>query len=151
VRGETLTVEAFDVTGKLNERFGDDVTITERNKKRYVVTVAPENMCKVCRYVFRDLGARMSTATGIDQRSSVELMYHFSMDAHNMIVSVQSFVPKPELVVDSFGAETPSAEFIEREMAEMFGVTFRNHPDPRRLQLPDEWPEGKFPWRRGEL
>ena len=151
MRGETQKVEVFNVPEKLNERFGKDISVLEISERRFVAVVAPENMVKVCRYVFRDLGARMSTATGIDQRSSVELMYHFSLDAHNMVVSIKTFASKPDCTIDSFGAEVPAAVYIEREISEMLGVTFRNHPDPRHLELPDDWPVGKFPWKRGEL
>jgi NADH-quinone oxidoreductase subunit C len=35
------------------------------------------------------------------------------------------------------GAAT--ADWHERETAEMFGITFNNHPDPRKLLLPDGW------------
>jgi NADH-quinone oxidoreductase subunit C len=32
-----------------------------------------------------------------------------------------------------------TADWHERETAEMFGIKFLNHPDPRKLLLPDEW------------
>jgi NADH:ubiquinone oxidoreductase subunit C len=53
------------------------------------------------------------------------------------------------------GVDTPTAievmyaaEWIEREMWELLGIRFRNHPDLRHLLLSDDWPEGKYPLRR---
>ena len=38
--------------------------------------------------------------------------------------------------------------WIEREISELLGIKFKNHPDMRRLLLSDEWPEGVYPLRR---
>ena len=43
---------------------------------------------------------------------------------------------------------TEAAEWIEREMWELLGISFRDHPDLRHLVLQDDWPEGKYPLRR---
>jgi NADH:ubiquinone oxidoreductase subunit C len=51
---------------------------------------------------------------------------------------------KPEIETVSFIWKT--AEFHEREVAELFGVNFLHHPDPRKLILPDEWTG--FPLRK---
>ena len=42
----------------------------------------------------------------------------------------------------------PSATLYERELMELFGVTVEGTPDPARLVLPDEWPEGVYPLRK---
>ncbi|MGB9006057.1 MAG: NADH-quinone oxidoreductase subunit C, partial [Candidatus Aminicenantales bacterium] len=42
----------------------------------------------------------------------------------------------------------PGAVFYERELQDMFGIVVDNIPDPRRLVLPDDWPEQNFPLRK---
>jgi NADH-quinone oxidoreductase subunit D len=42
----------------------------------------------------------------------------------------------------------PGASFHEREVADLFGVTFEGHPNPGRLVLPDDWPSGLYPLRK---
>jgi len=39
----------------------------------------------------------------------------------------------------------PGAVLYERDLMEMLGVKVENHPDPRRLFLPEDWPEGNYP------
>ena len=45
----------------------------------------------------------------------------------------------------------PAAEWIEREIAEMFGVKFTGHPQPETLLLPDDWPDGVYPLRKSDF
>lgn len=85
--------------------------------------------------------------TCIDWKTHLTMVYHLSSTQyrHNMVVKVKLDRSKPE-------AETVSdiwrtAEFHEREVYEMFGVNFLNHPDMRLLILPDGW-EGKNPMRK---
>ena len=41
--------------------------------------------------------------------------------------------------IESVAPIWPTANWHERETAEMYGITFLNHPDPRKLLLPEEW------------
>jgi Ni,Fe-hydrogenase III component G len=42
----------------------------------------------------------------------------------------------------------PSATLYERELQEMFGIVVQGTPEPRRLLLPDDWPENVYPLRK---
>ena len=43
----------------------------------------------------------------------------------------------------------PGAILYEREIQDMFGIVVEDIPDPRRLLLPDDWPEGQYPAAQG--
>jgi len=77
--------------------------------------------------------------TCIDWKTHLTVVYHLSSAAfrHNIVVKVNLDRNNPEIetVCDIWRG----AELFEREVYEMFGVTFLNHPDLRRLILPDEW------------
>jgi formate hydrogenlyase subunit 5 len=42
----------------------------------------------------------------------------------------------------------PAAEWIEREIQDLLGIRFDGHPNPKRLILADDWPEGVYPLRK---
>ncbi len=119
-----------------------------KNARRVYVSVPPEKVVDAARIMFKDLGARFAVATGVDTPSAVEILYHFSPDAQNLLVSLRVLVPKPELTIDSITPVVLGAAWIETEIHEMLGVTFRNHPGPARLLLSDDWPAGLHPLRR---
>ena len=59
--------------------------------------------------------------------------------AHKHRLSIKAFLPKEKPVIASATAVYRAAQWHERECAEMFGITFAGHPDPRNILLPDDW------------
>jgi NADH:ubiquinone oxidoreductase subunit C len=85
--------------------------------------------------------------TCIDWNTHLTMVYHLSSTKyrHNIVVKIKLDRANPE--VESVSGIWRTAEFHEREVYEMFGVNFLNHPDLRLLILPDGW-EGKNPLRK---
>ena len=82
--------------------------------------------------------------TCIDWKTHLTMVYHFTSTRfrHNLVVRVKLNYAHPE--VPTLSDIWQTANFHEREVYEMFGVNFVNHPDLRLLILPDGW-EGKKP------
>ena len=119
-----------------------------RNEKRVYADVPPEHSLEANRILFDEFRGRLATASGRDTRDRIEVLYHYCLDALNVVVTVRTWGLKPDPEVDSVAQIFPGANFIEREMFDLLGIRFRNHPDPRRLILSDDWPEGVYPLRR---
>ena len=85
--------------------------------------------------------------TCIDWKTHLTMVYHLSSTKfrHNIVVKAKLDRNNPEIETVSHIWRT--ADFHEREVYEMFGVNFLNHPDLRLLILPDGW-EGKNPMRK---
>jgi NADH:ubiquinone oxidoreductase subunit C len=85
--------------------------------------------------------------TCVDWKTHLTMVYHLESTTyrHQLVVKVQLDRNKPEIETVSHIWRT--AEFHEREVYEMFGVNFLNHPDLRLLILPDGW-EGRNPMRK---
>ena len=85
--------------------------------------------------------------TCVDWKTHLTMVYHLTSTDHRqpVVIKVQLDRNKPEIETVSHIWKT--AEFHEREVYEMFGVNFLNHPDLRLLILPDGW-EGRNPMRK---
>jgi len=85
--------------------------------------------------------------TCIDWKTHLTMVYHLSSTRHrhNIVIKSQLDRNKPE--IETVSNIWKTAVFHEREVYEMFGVNFINHPDLRLLILPDGW-EGKNPMRK---
>jgi NADH-quinone oxidoreductase subunit C len=65
--------------------------------------------------------------------------YHLYSMLYNRRVRVRVFVPEDDAVVPTILPVWPSANWLEREIAEMMGIRFAGHPDSRHLLLPEDW------------
>lgn len=84
--------------------------------------------------------------TCIDWKTHLSVVYHISSSVyrHNIVVKVKAESANAE--VETVSDIWRTAEFHEREVFELFGVNFTNHPDMRKLILTDDF-EG-FPLRK---
>lgn len=60
---------------------------------------------------------------------------------------LKALVPESDCEIDSLADVWRGCEFMEREVYDMMGIRFRNHPDLRRILMPDEYDEG-YPLRK---
>ncbi|MFA5090506.1 MAG: NADH-quinone oxidoreductase subunit C [Candidatus Omnitrophota bacterium] len=112
--------------------------------------VKKEDILETARLLFRELGLRFSTASATDTPSGFEIIYHFVPDGEGQVYSVRLMLEdKKQAQVDSLTPMFPGAEWIEREIWEMLGINFKNHPNLKRLLLAEDWPEGDYPLRKG--
>ncbi|MBZ5547580.1 MAG: NADH-quinone oxidoreductase subunit C [Acidobacteriia bacterium] len=105
----------------------------------------------VCQHIFRELDARYVASIGSDDRpfSGTFLVAHnFAFDKDHLLCSVLTQLPQDDLKIDSITAMVPAASWAEREMRDLLGIEPVGHSYPKRLVLPDGWPEGKHPLRK---
>ncbi|QOI96066.1 MAG: NADH-quinone oxidoreductase subunit C [Flammeovirgaceae bacterium] len=78
--------------------------------------------------------------TGVDWPQHMEVVYHLKSTLLNHMVVIKAKIntrenPQTDTVCDLWR----TAEFHEREVYDLFGIAFNNHPDLRRLLLTDDW------------
>lgn len=80
-----------------------------------------------------------------------DVVYHLTSLSRCHRIRLKVACADPDDGVDSVVGVWPGANYMEREARDMFGVTFRDHPDPRRILMSDDyrgWPLRKdFPYR----
>lgn len=124
------------------------IDMAQPRDNRLYIRVSPKNVNGVIEYLFFDYKCKFSTASGIDTREGIEIVYHLDREDENMMINVKTLLPYPDPSMESIGKKIPALNWIEREIHEMLGVEFRGHPDMRRLLLADSFPEGKYPLRK---
>jgi len=132
-----------------NFRNGHITDVRERTPKRIYITVTPDIICGLTKLVTHDLHGRFNTLSAIDMRTYFEILYHFTFDEINLVVTFRTKLSdRQNPRIESISNIIEGANWIERETAELFGIEFTGHPDMRRLLLPDEWPQGVYPLRK---
>lgn len=138
-----------EVLKDIKERFKEEIIdVFDKSPKRVYIEIKPEAIVKVANYIFKDLGARFNIASGVDVRKHMEILYHFTIEDINLLISLRVKLDKSNLEIDSLSPHFEAANWAEREMHELLGIDFKSHPDLRRLLLGDEWPENVYPLRR---
>jgi Ni,Fe-hydrogenase III component G len=138
----------MNILNEIKNKYGEQVVVFEKNNRRAYIDAPKEIAKELVKFLYCDLGARMSTASGVDTKTGIEILYHMSFDKYALVVSVRVIAPKPDPEMPTFTDFMPSTEWVEREIHEMLGVNFIGHPNLKRLLLPDDWPNGVYPYRK---
>ena len=128
----------------------DKLTAIEQPQENRIYLVCEsENSYAVNKFLFEEIGCRFAIVTGIDSEDCFEVLYHFSYDQTGCVINIKTFIRDREKpAIESITSILPAAEWIEREIHDILGIDFRNHPNLKRLLLADDWPESVYPMRK---
>jgi NADH-quinone oxidoreductase subunit C len=68
-----------------------------------------------------------------------QLSYHILSHPHKERIRLRVLVDGDAPEVESITSLWPSANFYEREVFDLFGISFSGHPNLRRIMMPDDW------------
>jgi NADH-quinone oxidoreductase subunit C len=68
-----------------------------------------------------------------------QLSYHILSHTHKERIRLRVMLEEASPMVESITTVWPSANFYEREVFDLFGVRFAEHPNLRRIMMPDDW------------
>ncbi|MBN2104919.1 NADH-quinone oxidoreductase subunit C [bacterium] len=123
-----------DRTDDFLKKFKGKIDKVIRKPKRLYFEVRDEDLREIVKYIFHDMGCRLSTATATEVYDAIEVLYQFSHDPSGCYFCPRvRMKDKKNPVMNSITPVVRGAEWIEREMFDFWGVTFRDHPRPERL------------------
>jgi len=134
---------------KLKGEFKNGILeITIKNQRRVIVTIKPDILLNMAGYLYKDSGFRFIIASAIHTRRGFEIHYHFSMDSEGLILNLHVILDRDKPEVESLSNMFNASNWIEREMHELFGINFLNHPNQDKLISEGNWAEGVYPYRK---
>ena len=142
-----------DILARLRERFGADAFTASDFRDNRRVQVAPERLYDFMEFLKGNCGFDML----VELSAADYLQYPGAKDRYGVWyillntttgrrIFVKTFVNDPDPSLQSVYALWRGADWMEREVYDMYGVVFEGHPDLRRILMPDEYTA--FPLRK---
>jgi NADH-quinone oxidoreductase subunit C len=133
----------------IKSQFPDQVKGTEVVKyNRVTVDIDPDAILNVAEYLYKHLTFRFIIASAFHTKQGFEIMYHFSDDDSGNIINIHVILSQEKPEIESLANMFSGANWIEREIHEILGITFLNHPEPEKLISDGNWAEGVYPYRK---
>ena len=126
-----------------------DVGVTEARLQRVnaaYVTTTREDLLKVVEHLKNEGFVHVTTITAVDRIENYEIVYH--LRNYGFALNLKVGVPKENPKVPSITGILAGANLYEREVNDLMGVFPEGHPNPARLILDYDWPEGLHPLRK---
>jgi NADH-quinone oxidoreductase subunit C len=143
-------LQALPVAAALMSAAPGAVTGGKNDGQELMLEIAAESIVIACRYLKAEQKfVRLSTVTAVDwypEEPRFEVVYHLHSLERNERLRLKCRVTGENPEIDSVTAIWRGANWYERETFDLFGIRFRNHPDLRRIMLPEDW-EG-YPLRK---
>jgi NADH-quinone oxidoreductase subunit C len=140
----TMAATAWDseLSRELKEGFGERIAETSTYLGQNFVVVRPDAVIPILEYLKLEADFNfLVDVTAVDWLKRAErfdLVYILHSFARNERLRIKAYIPdgfKPQSATSLY----PTANWLEREVFDMFGIEFAGHPNLRRILLPDEW------------
>jgi Ni,Fe-hydrogenase III component G len=142
-------METESIIKSFIEKFPADILETEeKNQRRITITINPDAIIRVAEYLYKSAGFRFIIASAIHTKRGFEIHYHFSKDSSGLILNLHVILDRNKPEIESLSNMYNASNWIEREMHELFGINFLNHPNQDKLISEGNWAEGVYPYRK---
>ncbi len=104
------------------------------------IEVESTNLVAVCRFLRDQLGFDLlSCISGVDMLDHLETVYHVRSLTRGQLLQIKARLDHEKPEVDSVVSVWPTANWLERETYDLYGIKFAGHPDLRRMLLDDDF------------
>jgi len=148
------------ILARLKNKIPQSVVEVSEFRGELTVVVKREHIVPVCAFLRDDPELSfdfLSDLTAVDRlgrKPRFDVVYHSYSISRNHRIRLKVGVDEDQSV-ESVTSVWSGANWFEREVFDMFGINFENHPDLKRILMPDDW-EGHplrkdFPLTREEV
>lgn len=137
------------VLDELKKTFGQKILDTRtKNEQRVTLTIEPDALVQMAGYLYKTLGFRFIIASALHTKRGFEIFYHYSLDSTGLVLNLLVVLDEDKPEVESLSNMFEASNWIEREMHELFGIDFINHPNLDQLLSEGNWAKGVYPYRK---
>jgi NADH-quinone oxidoreductase subunit C len=127
----------------LRARFADSIISVRKFRGEVTVTVRKEDIFNSCGFLKENLRYNLLTdVTAVDYLGASPrfmMVYHLYSITAKERFRLKAPIAEPDPTIDSLVPLWKGANWLEREVFDLFGISFNNHPDLRRILMPDDW------------
>ncbi len=128
-----------ELVRRLRVRFADAIGLTTRDRTQSIVVVR-DRVLEVCEYLKAgekyDYLADLTAVDWLERQPRFDVILNLYSFTHNQRLRVKAPVNES---CPSVCRVWPAANWLEREVYDMFGIRFDGHPNLKRILLPDGW------------
>jgi NADH-quinone oxidoreductase subunit C len=135
-----------DLLARLRERFGPESFTTSEFRDNRRVIVPPARVFEFQQFLKQDGGFDMLfELTAVDYLRFPEakdrfgVVYGLRNMATGLRLFIKTYLNEPDLTLPSAFPLWKGADWLEREVYDMYGIVFEGHPDLRRILMPEEF------------
>lgn len=134
-------MKGTEVAEALEEQFKELVSDVEFPRENVVRASLPrESILPFCKFLRDELHCEhLSLVSAVDWLENYECVYHIVSYLEEYVVELHVKIPKDDPKVRSLSEVWRGADYPEREAYDMMGITFEEHPDHRRILLPEDF------------
>lgn len=147
------TGENHPIAQKIKARFPSAYLGATLFRGDLSVHIKKEGLFEICRLLHDDreldfdYPVHISSVDYMGERDRFEMVYEFFSIRKKHQIRLKSRVSEDDCTIDSVCGIWRGANYLEREVYDMMGIKFNNHPEMKRILMPDEYTEG-YPLRK---
>lgn len=141
-----MAITATSTVEKVRQKFPQAIVETVEFRDEQTIVLKPEDLVTVCSYLQKDLQYNfLSSVTAVDWPERLprfDIVYHLLSIPNQCVLRLKARVGQrreEHPAVPTVVGVWPSANWYEREVYDLFGITFSDHPDMRRILMPMDW------------
>ena len=150
-----MTDVSSAIKSEIEDRLGSYLLSSLEFRNESTFYIAPSDVLKVLGILKKELGfIYLADLTAVDylgvKPPRFEVVYHLfrfgKSHEDNFRIRIKISLPDDSPAIDSVTSIWNGANWLEREVYDMFGIVFNGHPDLRRIMMPEDYDE--FPLRK---
>jgi NADH-quinone oxidoreductase subunit C len=141
------------IVAKVEQALPGRIVASKESFGELTVSIQREQISPVLRLLHDDPELafdHITDVTSVDfpnETPRFEVVYQLYSISKNHRIRVKARVPEEDCTIDSATPIWQGANFLEREVFDMMGIRFNNHPDLRRILMTEDYNEG-YPLRK---